>query len=118
MPKADPMPILRALVRLLEREAVLVRRADFAALAAVVPEKEGLMGKLAAADPPPPEALEGLRVKAGRNQSLMAAALRGVRSARKRFEMLRSAQTSLTTYDHLGRKCDISMEGSSHEHRA
>ena len=109
MMQSDPRALFTTLHATLSREADLIRRADFAALTACSVDKEHLMAQLSLAAPANPQHLTALHAHASRNQALMAAALRGVTAARRRFERLRDAQTALHTYDHLGRKNDIAV---------
>lgn len=113
-----PQRIIGALHLLLETEAVELRRADFSELAARGLEKDRLMAQLELAPPVDATALDGLRDHARRNAALMMAALRGVRAARRRFEMLRRVQTSLNIYDSRGRRLDVAIDPASVERRA
>ena len=76
------------------------------------------MAQLELAPPVDATALDGLRDHARRNAALMMAALRGVRAARRRFEMLRRVQTSLNIYDSRGRRLDVAIDPASVERRA
>lgn len=118
MTQSDPIHILDALHAQLNREAALIRKADFTAMTGETERREMLMQRLGQAGTPPGDALETLRDHAQRNQALMSAALKGVRAARRRIEMLRSVQNSLNTYDNLGKRWDIVTDTASVERRA
>jgi len=117
MQRSDPAPILAALHDVMEREAIMIRKADFSALTEATGRREHLLTRLAQAATPSQTALEALRLHGQRNQALMGAALKGVRAARRRIEMLRNVQTSLNTYDKLGKRRDIATSAASVERR-
>jgi hypothetical protein len=62
--------------------------------------------------------LERLRARAAENQRLLAAAMKGVRSAQHRLDMIRRAGQSLNTYDKLGRKRPLGAAPGTVERRA
>ena len=113
-----PDHIIEALHLLLEAEAGQLRRADFSDLVVHGAEKDRLMAQLDQARPVDAVALDGLRGHARRNAALMMAALRGVRAARRRFDVLRRVQTSLNIYDNRGRRLDVAIDPASVERRA
>ncbi len=114
----DSDSIIEALHRILDREGVQLRRADFSALEDQGAEKDRMMELLDQAGTADAAALEGLRDHARRNAGLMMASLRGVRAARRRFDLLRRVQTSLNIYDSHGRRHDVSIDSASVERRA
>ena len=117
-PPPRPETVIAGLHALLDLEGDQLRRADFSELAAQGAEKDRLMGQLDQIGASDSAALDGLRDHARRNAALMMAALRGVRAARRRFDMLRRVQTTLNIYDSRGRKLDVTIDSASIERRA
>ena len=115
---SDAEALFAALHTLLDQEGEHLRRADFSELDRLGAEKDRLVGLLDQSIQGNSAALEGLRNHASRNAALMMASLRGVRAARRRFNLLRKVQTSLNIYDKLGRRHDVTIDGSSVERRA
>jgi len=114
----DPESVIEALHFLLDREGEQLRRADFSALERQGVEKDRLIELLDQRVHGNSAGLEGLRDHARRNAALMMASLRGVRAARRRFDLLRKVQTSLNVYDSHGRRHDVTVDGASVERRA
>lgn len=98
-----------------EREMILLGRLE--SLVQVGQEKLRLLEKLPAAGAGA-GTLEKLREKADRNQELLAAVIRGIRSVSRRLEMLQRAQTELRTYDKGGQSQDLAKATRSFEHKA
>ncbi|MBI1217226.1 MAG: hypothetical protein GC186_01655 [Rhodobacteraceae bacterium] len=117
MALVDPGSPLTALMALLETEVDLLRRFDFAHLGALAAQKSALLDALIAAPPPESSALERLRARARRNATLLQAAGRGVRSARRRLADLRRAAAP-ETYDARGRRNGLGPSTGTMEHRA
>ena len=100
---------MTALEPLLDEMRARVRMADFAALAGLAPEIEAA---LAASDRGlDAAALQRLKAKADENVTLLDAARRGLRAARRRLEETRRAAQNLQTYDVKGRRADITPVG-------
>ena len=114
----QPDAIIQSLHGLLEEEEQQVRRANFADLELQGQEKSRLIDLLMVTKSVDAVALQGLRDHARRNAALLAAALRGVRAARRRFDLLRRVQTSLNIYDNRGRRLDVQIDSASVERRA
>jgi hypothetical protein len=83
-----------------ERHALLGARYD--ALAEIAVTKERCLQHLART-PPSKKGLQTLKSRLSENQRLIAAALRGVETARKRVEALEDVRDVLTTYDPFGK---------------
>jgi len=94
---------------LLDATASAIARADFPLAADLALQIEAVLeaGGLSAA----PEMLERLQRKADRNAAHLAAARRGIRSARRRVEELRRALSGLSTYDGKGRLSGLTAGG-------
>jgi hypothetical protein len=52
--------------------------------------------------------LRTVRRKAERNEAVLLAAQRGIRSARRRLEEIRTTASGLVTYDRSGRRAEVS----------
>lgn len=117
MVRADPIPPLYALLALLEDEVDVLRRFDFSDLDAIAQRKADLLDALLAAPPPDPQVLERLRTSARRNATLLQAAGRGVRSARRRLAELRRAAVP-QTYDARGQRNGLGPAAGTIERRA
>lgn len=106
---------IEALERLLDVERHAIRAGAFVELADIVSQKEALVGKLGGVSA---EGLAHLRGKAEQNQRLLVAALKGVRAAQRRLDMIQRASRSLNSYDALGRARTIGSGGPNVERRA
>jgi hypothetical protein len=116
--RSDPTALIEALHDLLDREGQQLRRADFSHLDEQGTEKDRLIDLLDQSHVGDSAALEGLRDHARRNAALMMASLRGIRAARRRFDLLHRVQTSLNIYDNQGRRQDVTIDHASVERRA
>jgi flagellar biosynthesis/type III secretory pathway chaperone len=106
---------IESLERLLDVERHAIRAGAFAELADIIGRKEALIGTLGGVGA---GRLAHLRGKAEQNQRLLAAALKGVRAAQRRLDMILRASRSLNSYDALGRARTIGSGGPSVERRA
>ena len=84
----------------LERQALL--SADFDALGPLLDQKQGLLTQLERVAPRRSE-LKRIAGSMADNQSILAAAIKGVAAAGERLEALQNVQNSLSVYDHSGR---------------
>ncbi|MFQ6551069.1 hypothetical protein AAD018_001830 [Aestuariibius insulae] len=57
------------------------------------------------------DGLQFLRDMATRNQTLITAALDGIRDARARLQHLRTVADTLSTYDKIGQRVDVTVTG-------
>jgi hypothetical protein len=104
MTKSDPAEIL-------DRSHDALLRGDLPALRLLAAQLE--TADLGGLDP---TAAERLRRKAERNQHLLAAAARGVRTARARLGEI-MAEPALTTYDARGRKASVGQVAAEQPRR-
>jgi len=111
----DALQTVEQLERVFDLERHAIRNGRFAGLAELAQRKEELVNLLTGA---PAEALERLRARAESNQRLLGAALKGVRAAQRRLEMITRASRSLNSYDALGQARTIASGGSQVERRA
>ena len=111
--------LVEALEILLEREARVLRAADFAALPELLVEKERLAAALGEA-PSPADAgtIRRLQASAQRNAMLLAAAGEGLRSAAEGIRALTAPTPPLHTYDGAGRRAPIAPGRPGTERRA
>ena len=111
-----PRDTLDGLEDLLDRERTFVLNGEFGRLHRLIAEKERLIttakhGSLN------PERLARLGIKAKRNQQLLDAAGKGIRSV---AELLKTMQTGarLSTYDRAGKRNEHSEQKANIERRA
>lgn len=96
-----------ALEDLFDHERRLILAGEIDGLIRISSEKERLLTRLAASDNPP-EVMQNLRHKAERNQNLLAAAARGIKSAARRIETMGKADSGLRTYGRDGSAANLS----------
>ena len=106
-----------ALDRLLEQERELILKGRLEALVRLGTEKIRLLEKLPTTQVDA-ETLERLRAKADRNQELLGAVIRGIRSVSQRLEALQNTQKELRTYDSGGHSQDLRRTKASFERKA
>jgi len=90
----------------LDHERRLILSGQIDGLLRASAEKERLLGRLPGAGDNA-EVFTRLRKKAERNQQLLAAAARGLKSAARRIEGLNTSATSLRTYGRDGAAADL-----------
>lgn len=112
---SDVLKTVEQLERVFDLERHAIRNGSFVGLAELVARKESLIDGLNGA---PAEVLERLRTRAESNQHLLGAALKGVRAAQRRLEMITRAARSLDSYDALGKARTIASGGPQVERRA
>lgn len=108
---------LRVLEGLLDAERHAIRNGEFEGLSQLSEKKEKLLDRLEQSDLSAKD-LGHLRSKAEANQRLLAAAIKGVRAARRRLEMIRQAAHGLNTYNSQGQARTIGSSVGSFERRA
>ncbi len=91
---------------LLDQAYEAILKSDFAALPEISARLEHALDSGAARLDE--EALRRIRRKADRNAVVLLAAQRGIRSARRRLEEVRSAASGLVTYDRQGKRAAVS----------
>lgn len=104
--QSDTIQIFAILESFLDKERRAILNGAFEDIDRIAHEKELLLeGKKLVA--PDQKTLERLRRKAERNQNLLAAAIRGVRSVSARLEALRNGPAELNTYDKSGQRTTL-----------
>jgi flagellar biosynthesis/type III secretory pathway chaperone len=98
-----------------EREAIL--KGAFDKLPGLAGRKEALFGDLAAAAVSGPT-LRRIGAQVGRNQRLLAAALRGFREVSDRLGIVREVRDSFSTYDSAGQKSHVSPTRPAFERKS
>ena len=107
------------LAEVLAREADVLRRADFAALPALLAEKERLAEELACAPRlRDAETVRQLQASATRNAMLLTAAGDGLRAACDQIRALTAPPVPLQTYDGAGRRAPMAAARPGTERRA
>jgi len=102
----DTLAPALALERLLAREHEALLTGQLAALDRFAQDKDRLAGQLASAGAPRHQ-LDRLRRMADRNQTLLAAAARGLEAARARIDAIRSGPGPIRTYECNGAASEI-----------
>lgn len=96
------------------QEMTLIRAGRLDALGPLVARKQALAETLADADP---AALAQVQDLLDRNQMLLEAAIRGLRSARQRIAQIRGAGAGINSYDPNGQTRRIGASGMTVERR-
>jgi flagellar biosynthesis/type III secretory pathway chaperone len=97
-----PDALIAKLEHVLAQEKLALLSAEFDALDRLAPDKAALISRLASIQPDK-MALQNIAAKLDENQTLLAAAIKGVTAARERLEALHHVQKTLSVYDHSGR---------------
>lgn len=109
--------VVDALDDLLDRERQGILAGNLEQLARLAGEKTRLLERLAGSTSDIAR-IERLRVKADRNQELLAAVARGIRSVSRRLEAMKQPKATLRTYDKGGLSQDMTGKKPSIEKRA
>jgi len=97
-----PDTVFAKLGLVLEQEKLALLSGDFTVLDSLAPEKAALFSRLELLHPDATSLLK-ITAKLDENQTLLAAAIKGVASARDRLDALSHVQKTLSVYDHSGR---------------
>lgn len=108
---------LQDLMAVLDREGIALRKGDLAALPLIAEEKRKFTQALETQRVTRAE-FEILRAKASANVSLLAAAIRGIKSARSRLEALSEVRDVLSVYGPSGQLDRVSTRQSDIERKA
>lgn len=111
------LSVLDALEDLLERERRMILSGSIDDLARLTPEKTRLLSRMAGAAGTA-QTFDRVRQKADRNQELLAAVARGVKSVARKLEAMQGVREPLKTYDRTGQARDLSGRTSSFEKRS
>ncbi|HGG06587.1 MAG TPA: flagellar biosynthesis protein FlgN [Aliiroseovarius sp.] len=109
--------IIDALDDLLDRERQAILTGNIDGLARQAVEKTRLLEQLSGATTDT-QRIERLRVKADRNQELLVAVAKGIKSVSRRLQAMKSAKSTLQTYDKGGHRVALEAKKPSHEKRA
>ncbi len=112
-----PTPIIEALEDLLDRERIAILSGNLDALSRHLGEKTRLLESLATSTSDSVR-IERLKIKADRNQELLVAVGRGIKSAASRLKELSNPKVALRTYDKGGASTEMSVPKSGFEKRA
>ncbi|MCA0920382.1 flagellar export chaperone FlgN [Pseudooceanicola nanhaiensis] len=102
--------LIDALDALLEEERRTLLSGDLTAIRGLLERKEALVEQLGALEGAAQRELEGLQVKALRNQALLDGTLRGIRTVANRMGTLRRIRRTLETYDEAGRRQEVTTQ--------
>ena len=91
---------------LLQAERAALRTGEFEVLDALLASKTALFARLAQSDASHAE-LAQIKTRLAENQSLLAAAIRGVEAARERLAALQHVRETLNTYDQQGQMAQV-----------
>lgn len=107
----------RALERLLDQERHLIMQGQFDSLGDLTRKKSDALSGLGSwgltAD-----RMKKISAKVSRNQSLLDAAIRGIRAARQRVETVIETAGSLSTYTNSGKKAELGNQSGGLEKKA
>ena len=106
-----------ALDDLLDQERRMILSGQIDGLVRVSGDKDRLLARLPGAGDGT-EVLDRLRAKADRNQKLLAAAARGLKSASRRGEALNTSTNNLRTYGRNGAAVDLTNAPGGFNRRA
>jgi len=106
-----------ALNDLLEKERSALLAGNLETILRLKDEKERLLARFAGSSPDE-TTLRHMREKANRNQHLLVAAARGIKSVSQRLKDLRAQKANLRTYDKSGHHQEISNRARGFERRA
>ncbi|MCP5037093.1 MAG: flagellar biosynthesis protein FlgN [Rhodobacteraceae bacterium] len=109
--------VVDALDDLLDRERQAILTGNLDALSRQLVEKTRLLERLAGSTDDAAR-IERLRVKTDRNQELLGAVARGIKSVSQRLEAMKNPDTTLRTYDEGGAHQNLRTRKSSMEKRA
>ncbi len=109
--------VVDALDDLLDRERQAILSGNLDGLARLLGEKTRLMERLSGSSTDTTR-IERLRVKADRNQELLEAVARGIKSVSKRLKTLNEPAGALRTYDKGGASHEMGAKKPSIEKRA
>lgn len=102
---------------LLDKEKRLILRGDIDGVLRMAKEKERLLNKLARMRLDN-DMLDQLRVRAGRNNSLLEASARGFRAVQVQLRDLGASPKPLKTYGHDGQRAPLDKPGRDFNKRA
>jgi len=108
---------IQNLLAVLDREGAALRKGDLAALPELAEEKSKFSAALEK-EPASKAQLEILRAKASANANLLAAAIRGIKSARARLEALSEVRGVLSVYGPTGQLDRVSTAQADIERKA
>lgn len=105
------------LLALLQEEREAIRTAAFDELEGLATKKEGMLATLLQNRPPPAE-MEKIRTKMAENQTLLVAAIAGVKAARDRIDALHRVRQELSVYDRSGQLAKVTAPRPGLEKKA
>ncbi len=109
--------LFRDLDALLDEERKALMEGALDRLPGLLNQKQALLDKVARLEADPGEKLAALHEKTLRNQTLLDAAVEGIRSVAERLAALRRVRDSLDTYDSDGQLLRVSSKGAAHLER-
>lgn len=96
--------ILEELDDLLSREKAHLLKGDLPKFAELLNEKEEILQRLSEVEAGQSLEAQNVQVRMQYNQSLLEAAMRGIRSAADRLQDMRSIREGIETYDSRGKR--------------
>jgi flagellar biosynthesis/type III secretory pathway chaperone len=106
--------VIATLTRLCAQEKEMITRGKLDELAPLIVRKQALVDELADMNP---EGLALVRDLLGRSQTLIEAAIKGVKSARLRLLQIRNAGDAINSYDPAGKTRIIGDSSATVERR-
>lgn len=109
--------LFRDLDALLDEEKAVLLEGALDRLPNLLNRKQALLDKVAGLEADPGERLAALHEKTLRNQTLLDAAVEGIRSVAERLAALRRVRDSLDTYDSDGQLLRVPSKSAAHLER-
>ncbi len=108
----DILEIFDEIEELLERERKHVLRGDLSKFAELLNEKEELLQRLSGVQSEESPRVQMMQSRMQYNQSLLEAAMRGIKSASERLQDIRSVRDGVETYDNRGKRKHLPNTGA------
>lgn len=102
--QSEIMDVLEELDDLLSREKTHLLKGDLPKFSELLNEKEALLQRLSEAPSSDSANMQQVQMRMQYNQSLLEAAMRGIRSAADRLQDMRAIREGIETYDSRGRR--------------
>lgn len=106
-----------AILDLLEKERAMILTGDFDELAPLAPRKDALFARIGG-ESADADSLDRIGRSLARNQTLLAAALDGIKDAATRLGIVNDLRRGFATYDSAGQKSTVATARPAFERKA
>jgi flagellar biosynthesis/type III secretory pathway chaperone len=113
----DAAALIDPIESLIDEERAALLAGDLERLARLLDRKESLLSAIAAVEFHDMAAIERIKSKLARNQTLLESAMAGIRSVHDRLRLLRETRDALRTYDSSGQERRIESRPGRHVER-